>query len=63
MGAILIWTGFIQFGRDPNTLAEARDCFLEGFRRGLPFYSKGVGYLLDGLNRFAHDARKTSNGT
>jgi hypothetical protein len=57
--------GAIQYGRlllkrsqDAHSLAEARRCFLEGFRRGLPFFSKGVEFLLDGLNRFANDARQ-----
>lgn len=38
-------------------LEEARANLLEGYRRGLPFYSKGVSLLLDGLTLFANDAR------
>jgi hypothetical protein len=56
--------GAIQHGwltlRRPRTdqnLAEARGAFLEGFRRGLPFYAKGVSLLMDGLTLFANDAR------
>ena len=36
---------------------EARTCLLEGYRRGLPFYSRGVKLLLDGLTLFANDAQ------
>jgi hypothetical protein len=42
---------------DEESLRRARRSLLEGYRRGLPFYSKGVGLLLDGLTLFANDAR------
>jgi hypothetical protein len=57
-GAILYGRLLMQQDRDQNNLKQAHDCFLEGFRRGLPFFSKGVSYLLDGLNRFVNDARR-----
>lgn len=34
---------------------KALEAFLEGWRRGLPFYSMGVRWLLDGLTSFASD--------
>jgi hypothetical protein len=40
-----------------GNLEEARASLLEGFRRGLPFYSQGVRLLVDGLTLFANDAR------
>ena len=43
--------------RSEENLSEARASLLEGYRRGLPFYSRGVGMLLDGLTLFANDAR------
>ncbi len=53
--------GAIQYGRlllsknpDSAAMLQARGCYLEGFRRGLPFFSKGVEYLLEGLTRFAN---------
>ncbi len=57
-GAILYGRLLMEQSRDQNNLKQAHDCFLEGFRRGLPFFSKGVSYLLDGLNRFVNDARR-----
>jgi len=56
-GAILYGRLLLEQGRDQDNLKQAHDCFMEGFRRGLPFFSKGVSYLLDGLNRFVNDAR------
>lgn len=50
------WVKMNQQDGDDN-LREARASLLEGYRRGLPFYSKGVGMLLDGLTLFANDAR------
>jgi hypothetical protein len=57
-GAILYGKVLLGHSRDQNNLKQARDCFLEGFRRGLPFFSKGVGFLLDGLSRVDNDARR-----
>jgi hypothetical protein len=59
-GAILYGKLLMEQSRDQNNLKKAHDCFLEGFRRGLPFFSKGVGYLLDGLNRFVNDAKRNA---
>ncbi len=47
-GAILNgWLKFYQ--RKNNYLEDARNLFLEAFYRGIPYYSKGVEMLLDGL--------------
>ena len=55
-GAIIhSWLKLI-YGNKNKDLVEARKNLLEGFRRGLPFYSKGVKMLLDGLTIFANDA-------
>ncbi len=48
----------LKSGRTPETLHEAREALLEAYRRGLPFFSKGVSLLLDGLSLFANDARE-----
>jgi hypothetical protein len=58
-GAIQYGRLLLKRGKHPDNLREARDCFLEGFRRGLPYFSKGVEFLLDGLTRFANDARES----
>jgi len=50
------WLKMNQQDSERN-LFEARASLLEGYRRGLPFYSKGVGMLRDGLALFANDAR------
>ena len=41
-------------GRSPGA---TRELFLEGFRRGIPYYSAGVRILFDGLTLLAQDAR------
>lgn len=52
-GAILRGAILLRFPRDENSADEARKSFLEGFERGLPYYSAGVAWLLDGLTTFA----------
>ena len=44
-----------------NDLSMVRTCLLEAFCRGLPFYSKGVAMLRDGLTICANDAREKNN--
>ena len=46
----------LRHQQDENDRLEARESLLEGYRRGLPFYSRGVKLLLDGLTLFANDA-------
>lgn len=56
-GAILnAWVKMME-----QEMEEARASLLEGYRRGLPFYSKGLSMLLDGLTLFANDARVENN--
>jgi hypothetical protein len=55
--------GAIQHGwlklkhrKSGDDLAEARDALFTAYRRGLPFYSVGLQWLIDGLTLFApHD--------
>jgi hypothetical protein len=43
---------------DPNSgLKEIRDCLMEAYWRGLPYYSAGVKLLLDGLTIFSDNAK------
>jgi hypothetical protein len=55
-GAILHAWLKLSYGNKENDLSIARRSLLEGYRRGLPFYSKGVKMLMDGLTLFANDA-------
>jgi hypothetical protein len=57
-GAILYGRLLLGLSREEAELEEARASFLEGARRGLPYFSKGVVYLLDGLTRFKNDAER-----
>jgi hypothetical protein len=57
-GAILHGRLLLRLSQEADQLAEARENFLEGARRGLPYYSKGVVYLLEGLARFKNDAAR-----
>jgi hypothetical protein len=57
-GAILHGRLLLGQSREADQLAEARANFLEGVRRGLPYFSKGVVYLLEGLTRFKNDAQR-----
>lgn len=54
-GAIL--NGWLKLNEQED-FQKARDCLLEGFYRGIPFYSKGVKMLLDGLTLFSKDDEK-----
>jgi hypothetical protein len=54
--------GAIQWGqlrmrmrRNKSDVKEAREAFKLAYRRGLPFYSLGVRWLLDGLELVSHD--------
>jgi hypothetical protein len=55
-GAILHAWLKLSYGNKDNDLILARRSLLEAYRRGLPFYSKGVRMLMDGLILFANDA-------
>lgn len=59
-GAILHAWLKLTYG-NKGDLIEARRSLLEAYRRGLPFYSKGVKMLLDGLTLFANDANHSDS--
>jgi hypothetical protein len=40
---------------DKNAPMEAKASFLEAFARGIPYFSAGISWLLDGLTLFADD--------
>lgn len=54
-GAVLKASLRLRFPRDKNSAEEARASLLEAFDRGVPYYSTGVSWLLDGLTQFADD--------
>ncbi len=51
------WTILAKSDASIDEKKDARASLLEGYHRGLPFYSKGVRLLLDGLQLFANDSR------
>ena len=51
--------GWLQLWKGDDT--EARKAFINAFERGLPFYSIGVRWLLDGLTILAGDAAREKN--
>jgi len=57
-GAIQYAWVLLRQDRSEEGLKQARASLLEGYRRGLPYFSKGVNLLLDGLTLFANDARE-----
>lgn len=50
----------LQLGRDASDLAEAARAFKVAYRRGLPFYSLGMRWLLDGLEWIAPEDNEAS---
>ena len=54
-GAILKASLRLRFPRDKGAPAQARAALLDAFERGIPYYSAGVSWLLDGLTTFADD--------
>jgi hypothetical protein len=57
-GAILYASLLLKSKRGKERLGSARDALLAASKRGLPFYSKGVGLLLDGLTIFKNMAKE-----
>ncbi len=57
-GAIQYAWVLMRQERSEEGLKQARASLLEGYRRGLPYFSKGVNLLLEGLTLFANDARE-----
>lgn len=58
-GAIMHAWLKLTYGNKDSDLLKARNSLLEGYRRGIPFYSKGVKMLMDGLTLIANDANHT----
>ena len=54
-GAIQLAQLYLRLRRGPNDLEQARHWLKEGYRRGLPFYSMGVRWLLEGLEKVSVD--------
>jgi hypothetical protein len=54
-GAVLKASLRLRFPKTKDSPAEARAALLEAFDRGIPYYSAGVSWLLDGLTMFADD--------
>ncbi|MFG2874134.1 hypothetical protein ACGFYU_03860 [Streptomyces sp. NPDC048337] len=52
-GAILRAVRLLR--RDPPDLRRARDGLIEAFERGIPFYTLGLVWLVDGLSAFPDD--------
>jgi hypothetical protein len=54
-GAILWGARRLRTSRTEAGLAEARTALLEGYHRGLPVYTLGLAWLMDGLSVFSED--------
>lgn len=54
-GAILKASMRLRFPKNKNSAVEAKAGLLEAFDRGIPYYSAGISWLLDGLTQFADD--------
>ena len=58
-GAIQYAWVLLSRDRSAQGLKEARDTLLEGYRRGLPYFSRGVSLLQEGLALVARQAQET----
>ncbi|APG87180.1 hypothetical protein [Sinorhizobium americanum] len=54
-GAILRAALRLRFPKTQDSSAEAKASLLEAFDRGIPYYSAGISWLLDGLSQFVGD--------
>jgi hypothetical protein len=54
-GAILKASLRLRFPKSESSAEEARVSLLDAFDRGIPYYSAGVSWLLDGMTQFADD--------
>jgi hypothetical protein len=54
-GAVLAAWLRLRYPKDEQAHKQAREALFEAFARGLPYFSRGVTYLLDGLTMFAAD--------
>lgn len=53
-GAIQLATLRLRLRRTPADMEVARDALKKSYERGLPYYSTGLRWLLEGLERFAN---------
>jgi hypothetical protein len=56
-GAVLQASLRLRFPKTKDADDEAKASLLEAFNRGIPYYSAGVSWLLDGLSQFAGDRK------
>jgi hypothetical protein len=54
-GAILWGARRLRTAREEGHLDEARSALLEGYQRGMPVYTLGLTWLIDGLSAFPED--------
>jgi hypothetical protein len=54
-GAVLEATKRLRYPHDGNCYDIAKAALFEAFERGIPYYSCGVAWLLDGLTLFAEE--------
>lgn len=54
-GAILSGARRLRSAQDDDEVERGRRCLLEGYRRGLPVYTLGLSWLIDGLSMFPED--------
>jgi hypothetical protein len=54
-GAILWGARRLRTAREQSHMDEARSALLEGYQRGLPVYTLGLTWLIDGLSAFPED--------
>jgi hypothetical protein len=54
-GAVLRGSLLLRHARDQAELYQAREAFLHAYDRGIPYFSIGVSWLLDGLMLFSGD--------
>jgi hypothetical protein len=52
-GAVLKASLLLRFARDQTSIDQAREAFLSAYDRGIPYFSIGVSWLLDGLTMFS----------
>lgn len=56
-GAVLWGARRLRTARTPGELDEAREALLEGYDRGLPVFTLGLSWLIDGLSAFPEDPK------
>jgi hypothetical protein len=54
-GAILDAAVHLRFAAGADRYEKARDALLEAYRRGIPWYTLGLSWLIDGLSEFPDD--------